>query len=81
MDVIGVTGATGRLGGRVARRLADEGFPLRLSVRDVRRAPKLPCADVRTASCGDREAQHLAHRIEQIRALRARHGAGSTRSA
>jgi NAD(P)H dehydrogenase (quinone) len=45
---IGVTGATGGVGGRVARRLADHGLPLRLLVRDAERAPRLPQAEVAT---------------------------------
>jgi uncharacterized protein YbjT (DUF2867 family) len=39
MGLIGVTGATGRVGGLVARALADRGVPLRLLVRDPSRAP------------------------------------------
>lgn len=39
---IAVTGATGRLGGRIARRLADRGIPQRLAVRTPARAPELP---------------------------------------
>jgi NAD(P)H dehydrogenase (quinone) len=45
---IGVTGATGGLGGRVAARLADRGIPQRLLVRDAARAPDLPEAEVAT---------------------------------
>jgi NAD(P)H dehydrogenase (quinone) len=45
---IGVTGATGGLGGRVARRLADHGVPQRLLVRDPARAPELDRAEVAT---------------------------------
>jgi uncharacterized protein YbjT (DUF2867 family) len=41
---IAVTGSTGRLGGRVARRLAASGIALRLLVRDPARAPDLPSA-------------------------------------
>jgi NAD(P)H dehydrogenase (quinone) len=41
---IGVTGATGRLGGRIARRLAHAGTTQRLLVRDPARAPELPGA-------------------------------------
>jgi NAD(P)H dehydrogenase (quinone) len=48
--VIAVTGATGELGGRVARRLADRGVGQRLVVRDRSRAPDLPRADVAEAS-------------------------------
>ncbi|MEU2778727.1 SDR family oxidoreductase [Streptomyces sp. NPDC007162] len=36
-----VTGSTGRLGGRVARRLAQRGVPQRLLARDPARAPRL----------------------------------------
>jgi NAD(P)H dehydrogenase (quinone) len=39
--LIGVTGATGELGGRVARLLAERGLEQRLVVRDPARAPKL----------------------------------------
>jgi uncharacterized protein YbjT (DUF2867 family) len=53
---LAITGATGRLGGRVARRLAALGSPQRLVVRDARRAPELPRADVRVASYDDEEA-------------------------
>jgi NAD(P)H dehydrogenase (quinone) len=38
---IAVTGATGEVGGRVARELAEAGIPLRLVVRDAARAPGL----------------------------------------
>jgi uncharacterized protein YbjT (DUF2867 family) len=49
-DLIAVTGATGELGGRVARRLADRGVEQRLVVRDPSRAPELAGADVRQAA-------------------------------
>ncbi|WP_328475349.1 SDR family oxidoreductase [Actinoplanes sp. NBC_00393] len=39
---VAVTGVTGQLGGRVARRLAAVGVPQRLLVRDQARAPRLP---------------------------------------
>ncbi len=39
---LGVTGATGGLGGRVARALAARGVAQRLLVRDPGRAPDLP---------------------------------------
>jgi NAD(P)H dehydrogenase (quinone) len=45
---IGVTGATGGLGGRVARLLADHGIEQRLVVRDEARAPSLEHAEVAT---------------------------------
>lgn len=50
---IAVTGSTGTVGGRVARRLSAGGRPLRLLVRDASRAPSLPGAEVRVASYDD----------------------------
>lgn len=44
--LVGVTGATGHIGGGVARRLAERGVRQRLLVRDPRRAPDLPGAEV-----------------------------------
>ena len=55
-DLIGITGASGAVGGRVARRLSDRGLPLRLVVRDPARAPALPGAQVSTATYGDRQS-------------------------
>lgn len=57
---IAVTGATGDLGGRVARELAARGVKQRLVVRDPSRAPQLPGADVATASYEDSEAMAAA---------------------
>lgn len=53
---VGVTGATGRLGGRVARRLAEVGVAQRLVVRDPSRAPALPDATVVRAGYDHRDA-------------------------
>ena len=53
---IAVTGSTGRLGGRIARRLAAAGVPQRLLVRDPARAPQLPGAVAVPASYGDAAA-------------------------
>ena len=53
---LGITGATGRLGGRIARRLAAAGVGRRLLVRDVSRAPVLDGADVVEAGFADRAA-------------------------
>lgn len=50
---LAVTGSTGRLGGRVARRLAATGVPQRLLVRDLSRAPQLPAAAVVGATYDD----------------------------
>lgn len=49
---IAVTGSTGALGGRVARRLADGGVAQRLIVRDASRAPQLEHAEVREVPGG-----------------------------
>ena len=45
--LIAVTGATGSVGGRVARLLAERGVPQRLVVREAARAPRLAGAEVR----------------------------------
>ncbi|QAY69563.1 NAD(P)H-binding protein [Xylanimonas protaetiae] len=62
-DVVAVTGASGRLGTRLALRLAAEGAQQRLVVRDLARIPRLPDgtllpdSDVAVASSyADREA-------------------------
>ena len=57
---IAVTGATGRLGGRVARRLAELGVDQRLLVRDPARAPALPGSHIATAEYSDRAAVRVA---------------------
>lgn len=51
-----VAGATGRLGGRVARRLAEAGVAQRLLVRDPSRAPQLSGATAVAAPYGDAAA-------------------------
>lgn len=48
-----VSGATGQLGGRVARRLSAAGVDQRLLVRDPARAPDLPGAGVASAEYAD----------------------------
>ena len=58
--MIGVCGATGRLGGRVAQRLADDGVAQRLVVRDAERAPRLAGAEVAEAEYGDPAAVRRA---------------------
>lgn len=58
--MIGVTGSTGRLGGRVARRLAEAGAAQRLLVRDPARAPLLTSASVARAAFGDAQAVRSA---------------------
>lgn len=51
-----VTGATGRLGGRIARLLAQTGVAQRLVVRDPSRAPRLTGAEIAQATYADEEA-------------------------
>ncbi len=58
--LIGVTGATGAVGGRVASRLAQAGLAQKLVVRDSGRAPRLPGAEVAQASYEDAAAMRLA---------------------
>lgn len=53
---LGITGSTGHLGGRIARRLADRGVGQRLLVRDPSRAPELPDTTVARADFSDAEA-------------------------
>lgn len=55
-----LTGASGALGGRVARQLADRDVPMRLVVRDPARAPELPGAEVVRADLADEEAMRVA---------------------
>jgi NAD(P)H dehydrogenase (quinone) len=57
---IAVSGATGHLGGCVARELAARGLEQRLIVRDPARAPNLPGADIAVASYDDSEAMAKA---------------------
>jgi NAD(P)H dehydrogenase (quinone) len=57
---IAVTGASGDLGGRVARELAARGMMPRLIVRDPMSAPRLPGADVAVATYEDSEAMAKA---------------------
>ena len=58
--IIAVTGVTGGLGGRVARRLAERGATQRLVVRDPARAPELAGAEVATGSYDDVEGLRRA---------------------
>ncbi|MEH1127286.1 SDR family oxidoreductase [Micromonospora sp. CPCC 206061] len=57
---LAITGATGRLGGRVARQLAERGVNQRLVVRDPDRAPALDGAEVVRASYDDAGAVRRA---------------------
>nr|WP_307835494.1 NAD(P)H-binding protein [Streptomyces adelaidensis] len=51
-----VTGSTGRLGGRVARRLAERGVPQKLLARNPARAPRLPGAVAVRGDYADQDA-------------------------
>ena len=53
MTSLGITGATGHVGGRAAGLLTDGGTPVRLLVRDPSRAPQLPGAEVARAVYGE----------------------------
>ncbi|MFE7762573.1 SDR family oxidoreductase [Streptomyces sp. NPDC057438] len=60
LPAIAVTGSTGRLGGRVAQRLAARGVPQQLLVRTPERAPRLPGAVAVRADYADRGAAREA---------------------
>jgi NAD(P)H dehydrogenase (quinone) len=61
VDLIGVTGATGAVGSRLATRLAEQDVQQRLVVRDPARAPDLRGASVAHASgYGDGEGMRAA---------------------
>jgi NAD(P)H dehydrogenase (quinone) len=61
MTALAITGGTGELGGRVARRLAERGVAQRLIVRDAARAPVLPGAEVMVSpGYHDRDAMGAA---------------------
>jgi NAD(P)H dehydrogenase (quinone) len=55
-----ISGASGRLGGGVARRLSERGVPQRLIVRDPSRAPRIDGAEVATADYSDGSAMSAA---------------------
>ena len=59
-EVIAITGVTGAIGGKVARRLAATGHPLRLIARQPSRAPELPGSEVRFGDYGDEETMTAA---------------------
>jgi uncharacterized protein YbjT (DUF2867 family) len=62
LPALAVTGSTGWLGGLVAQDLSARGFPQRLLVRDVARAPELPDTAALRCTYADRpgNAQALA---------------------
>lgn len=64
---IAVTGATGGIGGRVARLLADRGCAQRLVVREPSRAPRLPGAETVTGDYTDPVG--LGHALRNAKVL------------
>ncbi|MDX6743330.1 SDR family oxidoreductase [Actinocorallia sp. A-T 12471] len=66
--MIGVTGATGNVGGKTARLLADAGEPTRLLVRDASRAPELPDAEV-VGGCDYADAKALTEAFAGVTTL------------
>jgi uncharacterized protein YbjT (DUF2867 family) len=67
VSTIAVTGATGHVGGRVARLLSAAGVPQRMVVRDPARAPLVDSASVIQASYGDAEASRRAlHGVDTL---------------
>src|SRR5712692_553664 len=77
IPLIGVTGSTGQLGGRVATRLAALGHPQRLLVRNLARAPRLPGAEVFQASYEDGPSMRAA--LNGVQTLFLISGYGPTR--
>ena len=57
---VAITGATGNIGGAVARTLAAAGTPFRMVVRDAARAPELAGTEVAVATYADVEASRAA---------------------
>ena len=67
--LIGVTGATGAVGGHVAARLAEAGALQRLLVRDPARAPLLVGAEVRAVPAGYADGQAMAEALRGVHTL------------
>ncbi|TFV76986.1 SDR family oxidoreductase [Blastococcus sp. CT_GayMR20] len=69
--VIGVTGATGALGGRVVERLSGtaDDVPLRLVVRDAGRAPRVAGAEVVENPGGYRDPAALRAALDGVQTL------------
>jgi NAD(P)H dehydrogenase (quinone) len=66
--VIGVTGASGAIGGRVARQLAERGLEQRLIVRDPSRAPQLSGAEV-VACAGYADGESMRRAFDGVETL------------
>ncbi len=76
IPLIGVTGCSGQLGGRVATRLAALGRQQRLLIRNPERAPQLPGSEVVQASYEDGSAMRAALNGVQTLFLVSGSGAG-----
>ncbi|MET7465378.1 SDR family oxidoreductase [Nonomuraea sp. NPDC005501] len=63
---IAITGATGRIGGRIARRVAAAGAAQRMAVPHPDRAPQLPGATTARCAYGDRDAARALEGIEVV---------------
>ena len=63
---LGITGATGHIGGAAAGLLSGAGVPVRLLVRDPSRAPALPDAEVRRAAYGDPAAVEALRGVDTL---------------
>jgi NAD(P)H dehydrogenase (quinone) len=67
--LVGVTGVTGGLGGRVARRLADAGVAQRLLARDPARVPDLPGSSVAQMGDGYHDAGAMRSALTGVHTL------------
>jgi uncharacterized protein YbjT (DUF2867 family) len=76
IPLIGVTGSSGQLGGRVASRLAALGRQQRLLIRNPEQAPQLPSSEVVQASYKDGSAMRAALNGVQTLFLVSGSGAG-----
>lgn len=77
IPLIGVTGSTGQLGGRVAKRLATLGQPQRLLVRNRAHAPRLAGAEIIQAAYEDGPSMRAA--LSEVQTLFLVSGYGHTR--
>jgi uncharacterized protein YbjT (DUF2867 family) len=69
MATLAVTGATGAVGGRVARALAERGAEQLLIVRDAGRAPSVAGAEVRVAPGGYGDGEAFAAALAGVETL------------
>jgi NAD(P)H dehydrogenase (quinone) len=69
VGTLAVTGATGAVGGRVARALAERGVEQRLVVRDAGRAPELAGAEVVEAAGGYADPEAFGAALDGVETL------------